>query len=157
TGRTMSRAPQPRQVRKPPGSGEAVMGAWQRGHCIAGKEYRVEAMTLQRPLDARVARQIFGRHDSHVLALLRAAWPQAVGAELGRRTEVVALEGRTLRVRVPDAGWRKALHRVRVDILGRLHDVAGSLAPRQLGFMEGPVGGATAAPPSPTPKAAVPT
>ena len=55
----------------------------------------------------------------------------------------MALEAGTLRVRVPDAGWRKVLHRMRGDILARLYDVAGELAPRRLGFMEAPLGSAT--------------
>lgn len=77
------------------------------------------------------------------LALLKSAWTHAVGPELARRTEVLALEGRTLRVRVPDAGWRKVLHRMQPQILARLHEIAGSLAPGRLGFSEGQV---TAAP-----------
>jgi hypothetical protein len=113
-------------------------------------------MSLQRPLQTNMARQIFGRSDTHVLALLRAAWWQAVGTELGRRTEVVALEGRTLRIRVPDAGWRKVLHRMRGDLLGRLRAIAGSLAPYQLGFVEGKVPGAGPAPPGPSSPPALP-
>jgi len=95
--------------------------------------------------------------------LIQAAWPWAVGEELARRTEVVALDAGTLRVRVPDAGWRKVLHLMRNDILRRLFDVAGEFAPRRLGFMETPPGSAsphalpaaTPAPrPSPRPEAA---
>jgi hypothetical protein len=52
---------------------------------------------------------------------------------------VLALEGRTLRVRVPDAGWRKVLHRMQPQILARLQEIAGSLAPGRLGFSEGQV------------------
>jgi len=72
------------------------------------------------------------------LALLRAAWPRAVGAETARRTELLAIEGSTLRVRVPDARWRKVLHRMQPEILTRLRQLAGDLAPRRLGFSEGP-------------------
>ena len=86
-----------------------------------------------------LARQLFGRSPQHTLAVIRAAWPAAVGAELARRTEVLALEGRVLRVRVPDAGWRKVLHRMRREILSRLHQAVGSLAPSALGFHEGPI------------------
>jgi len=71
------------------------------------------------------------------LALLKSAWPHAVGGELARRTEVLALEGRTLRVRVPDAGWRKVLHRMQPQIVARLRGIAGELAPSRLGFSEG--------------------
>ena len=95
-------------------------------------------MQLQRAASRNLAHQIFGGNEKRVLALLRAAWPAAVGPELARRTEVVALEGRTLRIRVPDAGWRKVLHRMRADIVDRLGSVAGRLAPLRLGFMEAP-------------------
>jgi hypothetical protein len=84
-----------------------------------------------------LARQIFGRTPEHTVALLRAAWPAAVGPELARRTEVLALDGRTLRVRVPDKRWMSVLHRMRRDILDRLRRTAGSLAPTGLGFHEG--------------------
>jgi len=84
-----------------------------------------------------VVQQLFGATPERRLALLRAAWPGAVGPELARRTEVITLDGDALRIRVPDATWRKGLLRMRRDILLRLHRVAGSLAPRQLGFVEG--------------------
>jgi hypothetical protein len=109
-----------------------------------------------------VVQQLFGATPERRLALLRAAWPGAVGPELARRTEVITLDGDALRIRVPDATWRKGLMRMRRDILARLHGVAGSLAPRQLGFVEGggsgphvpaeaeaPLATAPAAPPSP--------
>jgi hypothetical protein len=89
-------------------------------------------------------RRLFGTGERS-LTLLRAAWPSAVGAELSRRTEVVALEGSTLWVRVPDAGWRRVLHRMRGTIRQRLRRVAGELAPARLAFIEGPV----TAPPEP--------
>jgi hypothetical protein len=74
-----------------------------------------------------------------MLALMRAAWPIAVGAELARRTEVAALDGRLLRIRVPDATWQRALLRMRREILARLRDVAGASAPYKLGFVEGAI------------------
>jgi hypothetical protein len=57
---------------------------------------------------------------------------------------------------VPDAGWRKVLHRMRGDILRRLYDVASEFAPRRMGFMEGPLASTSApgrheAPPRATP------
>jgi hypothetical protein len=85
-----------------------------------------------------LASQLFGGHPERQLALLRAAWPAAVGPELARRTEVLGLEGRTLRVKVPDAGWRKVLHRMHRDILSRLYRTAGDLAPARLAFQEAP-------------------
>jgi Dna[CI] antecedent, DciA len=77
--------------------------------------------------------------DRARLALIKSAWPFAVGQELARRTEVLALEGRTLRVRVPDAGWRKVLHRMQPQIVDRLRAIAGELGPWRLGFSEGQV------------------
>ena len=85
-----------------------------------------------------LAARIFGSEPAR-LALIKSAWPFAVGPELARRTEVLALEGRTLRVRVPDAGWRKALHRMQPQIVARLRSVAGDLGPSRLGFSEGQV------------------
>jgi Dna[CI] antecedent DciA-like protein len=79
-------------------------------------------------------------------ALLCAAWPLAVGADLGQRTEVIGIENGTLRVRVPDARWRKVLHRMRREILVRLRATAGPSAPYRLGFVEGPLSFVPAAP-----------
>ena len=80
---------------------------------------------------------LFG--PDRALVLLRAAWPAAVGADLARRTEVVALEAGTLRIRVPDARWRNVLHRMRAQILSQLRAIAGDLAPARLGFLEASV------------------
>jgi hypothetical protein len=117
-------------------------------------------MALQRASPSpRLRGELFGARGERTLVLLRAAWPGAVGEELARRTDLVALEAGILRVRVPDARWRKVLHRMRSDILARLYDVAGEFAPRRLGFMEAPLG-ATVAPCVPhaasTPAAAPP-
>jgi len=91
---------------------------------------------MERAADRDVAEQLFAATPERRLLLLRAAWPRAVGPELARRTEVIALEGSALRIRVPDAGWRKGLLRMRREILGRLRAIAGGLAPRALGFVE---------------------
>jgi hypothetical protein len=96
-------------------------------------------MALRRAEPVSLAAQLFGAHPSRTLALIRAAWPRVVGPELARRTEVVAIEGITLRVRVPDARWQKVLHRMQAELLGRLRAVAGELAPRRLGFVAGSV------------------
>ena len=66
-----------------------------------------------------------------------AAWPLAVGPELSRRTEVLGIERGTLRIRVPDARWRTVLHGMQPEILQRLRQIAGSLAPWRIGFVEG--------------------
>jgi hypothetical protein len=101
-------------------------------------------MRFERASGSDLAARLFGRSAPRTLELLRAAWPKAVGDDVARRTEVVAIEGATLRIRVPDARWRGVLHRMQGDILARLRDVAGTLAPRRLGFMEGAVAAAGA-------------
>jgi hypothetical protein len=93
-------------------------------------------MALEKPDTQGLARRLFPPGSPQRLELVRAAWPLAVGEDLARRTEVLALEGRTLRVRVPDASWRKVLHRLRGPILGKLAAVAGDAAPDRLGFQE---------------------
>jgi hypothetical protein len=103
-------------------------------------------------IHADLAADIFGAAPVRRLVFLKAAWPAAVGAELARRSEVVALDGDLLRIRVPDAIWRKSLWRMRSDLLARLRRIAGSAAPYALGFAEGPVTG-TAREPIPPPPA----
>ncbi len=94
-------------------------------------------MALDRVTTSGLAGRLFQPGSAQALAFLRAVWPGVVGPELARRTEILAIEGATLRLRVADARWRKALHRMQRDVLARLHQVAGSLAPRRLGFTEG--------------------
>jgi hypothetical protein len=108
-------------------------------------------MALRKVEPASLATQLFGAHPSRTMALIRAAWPRVVGPELARRTEVVAIEGITLRVRVPDARWQKVLHRMQPELLGRLRAMAGELAPRRLGFVAGSVPD-----PAPAPRAEPP-
>jgi hypothetical protein len=99
-------------------------------------------MAFARAAGAASVSRLFGQRPAATLALMQAAWPLAVGRELARRTEVLAVEGRALRVRVPDARWRKVLHRMQPQILGQLRLIAGDLAPMRLGFTEGPVAAA---------------
>ena len=88
-----------------------------------------------------LAATLFGGEPARRLILLKAAWPAAVGHELARRSEAVALDGEVLRIRVPDGIWRRNLWAMRSDLLSRLRQVAGRAAPRGLGFVEGPVTG----------------
>jgi hypothetical protein len=89
--------------------------------------------------NSHLAATLFGSSPERSLALLRAVWSAAVGAELARRTQVLALDGQVLRIRVPDAGWRRGIVRVRGEILSRLRQLAGPVAPRMLGIVEGHV------------------
>ena len=109
---------------------------------------------MERISGRSLAARLFGASPARTLALIEAAWPLAVGPELARRTEVLGIEGGTLRVRVPDARWRKVLHRMQPDILAHLREIAGDLAPRRMGFVEGgfqggPPTGTTVAPANP--------
>jgi hypothetical protein len=101
-------------------------------------------MNPQRAVHPSLAVRLFGGDLRGRLALLRAAWPLAVGAELARRTEVLEVQGTTLRVRVPDAAWRKVLHAMQPRLRVRLRDVAGDLAPARLSFQEAPLTGVPA-------------
>jgi Dna[CI] antecedent DciA-like protein len=94
-------------------------------------------MPLTRAGAPDVASRLFGGSPERVRALMQAAWPRAVGAELARRTEILGIEKGLLRVRVPDARWRTVLHRMQPDILRRLREIAGRLAPWRIGFVEG--------------------
>src|SRR5512140_1071016 len=96
-------------------------------------------MAMERPRDPDLAARLFGSSPERALTLMRAAWPAAVGAELARRTELIAFDSGVLRIRVPDATWRRGLWRMRGDILARLRSIAGQAAPRSLGFVEGAV------------------
>ena len=107
-------------------------------------------MALTRAGASDTAARLFGGAPERVRALVRAAWPLAVGPELSRRTEVLGIERGTLRIRVPDARWRTVLHGMQPDILRRLREIAGSLAPFRIGYVEG---GMKDAAPMPVPEA----
>ena len=106
---------------------------------------------MERPRDPDLAARLFGASPERALALMRCAWPAAVGPELARRTEVVSFDAGLLRVRVPDAAWQRNLWRMRGDILARLRAIAGRVSPRSLGFVQGPVSAAPAPEPEPAP------
>jgi len=92
---------------------------------------------MDRPRHPDFAARLFGAKPEHTLALLRAAWPGAVGEELAVRTEVVAFDHGMLRIKVPDMRWQRTLVRMRGFILERLRRVAGRAAPRGLSFVTG--------------------
>jgi hypothetical protein len=108
---------------------------------------------MDRPRSTDLAAKLFGGKPEHTLALLREAWPTAVGEELARRTQPVAFDRGVLRVMVPDLRWQKSLLRMRGDILSRLRRVAGRASPHALGFVTGtlPDPGPPGPPPAPAP------
>jgi hypothetical protein len=94
---------------------------------------------MRRTRPADLAANLFGATPGRRLLLLKEAWPAAVGPDVARRSEVVALDGDLLRIRVPDAVWRKSLWRMRSELLTRLRRISGPAAPHALGFAEGMV------------------
>ncbi len=103
-------------------------------------------MVLERPDEPAWLERAFAA-PARRLTLLREVWPVVVGAELAARTEVLGLEGDTLRVRVAGPGWQRALHRLQRDLLIRLRRTTGRLAPRRIGYLQGAV--ADSRPPQP--------
>ena len=102
---------------------------------------------LKKALSAEAAADVFDAERA--LPLVQACWPAAVGPRLAERTQVLALDGGTLVVRVPDARYTRILFRLRREILERLRLSLGRRAPRQLGFVE-------SATPSPAPPPPMP-
>jgi hypothetical protein len=106
-------------------------------------EYNVgRGRPMRRTTPTDLAASLFGTAPARRLLFLKKAWPAAVGPDLARRSEVVALDGDLLRIRVPDAVWRKSLWRMRSELLTRLRRIAGPAAPHALGFAEGTVSAA---------------
>jgi hypothetical protein len=68
----------------------------------------------------------------------------------------VALDRGVMRVRLPDAAWRRVLLRMRGEILARLARLAGAAAPRRIAFVEGGVA-VLPEPPKAPPPAPLPT
>jgi hypothetical protein len=92
---------------------------------------------MHNPL-SRLARDIFDTPDRRQ-ALLAALWEKVVGPEVARRSRVVGLEDERLRVRLAEGTWRRIVGRMRGEILLRLREAAGPLAPRGLIFVEGSI------------------
>ena len=158
----ISREPQPGHVTMLSGLERGGMPVLQRGQFIVRsterRVYRRGRSAHGPPPRPRLAARLFGSSPERRLALVRCAWPAAVGPELARRTEVISLDGGQLRVRVPDSAWQRTLFRMRGDILARLRAIAGGAAPRSLGFVQGEVKEEPPPPPAaPAPQAAEPS
>jgi predicted nucleic acid-binding Zn ribbon protein len=59
-------------------------------------------------------------------------WPEAVGPEIARHCEPVALRGDVLEARVPSSVWRQQLQLRKPEILAALRRVLGDDAPSDL-------------------------
>jgi len=102
-------------------------------------------VSLRPVLDSHAATELFRSPEAR-LELVRNAWRYVVGPELARRTRVLSIDAAVLRVQVPDGRWRRVLHRLRGTLLNRLAGIAGSAAPRRIGFIEAPLPEAEDAP-----------
>ncbi len=93
-------------------------------------------MAFQKLEAPAFVRDMLAGDPVRIRAFASAFWPQLVGAEIASRTKVLKIENATLVVGVPDASWRRELHRLQPAVLGRLRELLGTSAPRRLGFME---------------------
>jgi predicted nucleic acid-binding Zn ribbon protein len=69
--------------------------------------------------------------------LVRAAWPQAVGARVAAHTRPVAFHESRLVVEVEDLVWQSQLQTMSGQILGRLTEIAGAGKVRCIEFRLG--------------------
>lgn len=58
------------------------------------------------------------------------AWPLVCGSAVAERTQAVSFDGRALKVRVPDAGWRSELEAFSVTYSERLSKLLGASVSR---------------------------
>ena len=65
------------------------------------------------------------------------AWPEIVGDDIARRTEIVSLKFHTLLVKVSGAMWIQELNLMKTQILARVTERLGDDAVRELRFIRG--------------------
>jgi predicted nucleic acid-binding Zn ribbon protein len=70
-------------------------------------------------------------------------WPQAVGPQIARQTETDVLRGGTLFVKTTSPVWVQQLHFMKDDIRGKINNLAGKEAVKDIRFSVGPVAGRT--------------
>ena len=59
------------------------------------------------------------------LELLQRFWPELVGDQLAASTRVIAINGSTVVLNVPDLIWRKQLMRMKKTLLQKLNELWG--------------------------------
>jgi hypothetical protein len=84
--------------------------------------------------------RFFAAAEPHRLAVLKALWPSITGEALANHSEVVGIQGDVMRVRADSASWLKTLRDLKGTLVFRLQQAAGTMAPRGLAFVEGPLG-----------------
>lgn len=83
--------------------------------------------------------RFFAAAEPHRLAVLKALWPSITGEALANHSEVVGIQGEVMRVRADSASWLKTLRDLKGTLVFRLQQAAGTMAPRGLAFVEGPL------------------
>lgn len=83
--------------------------------------------------------RFFAAAEPHRLAVLKALWPSITGEALANHSEVVGLQGDVMRVRADSGSWLKTLRDLKGTLVFRLQQAAGTMAPRGLAFVEGPL------------------
>ena len=68
------------------------------------------------------------------LQVLQNLWPTLVGRELGAVTKVVALQGTTVVLNVPDQIWRRQLIRIKGQLLAKLNEPWASAFITEIAF-----------------------
>lgn len=80
------------------------------------------------------------------------AWPEIVGADIARRTEVASLKFHTAVVKVTSAMWIQELNLMRAQILTRLREKLGDDSVRELRFIRGALSRRPPSRPRPAPR-----
>ena len=91
------------------------------------------------PLSSPSLPRFFAAAEPHRLAVLKALWPVIAGEAVAHHSEVVGIQGDVMRVRADSASWLKTVRDLKGTLIVRFQSAAGSLAPRALAFVEGPV------------------
>jgi hypothetical protein len=64
-------------------------------------------------------------------------WPEAVGAQIARRTEVTGVKFHTAVIKVSGAMWIQELNLMKPQILSRVRDALGDDSVRDIRFVQG--------------------
>src|SRR5207302_5277504 len=83
--------------------------------------------SARQDLHSLAARVLKGTNPEEAVML---AWPLACGSAVAERSQAVAFENGTLRVRVPDRGWQSQLEAFSTQYSHKLSSLTGSVVSR---------------------------
>jgi predicted nucleic acid-binding Zn ribbon protein len=72
--------------------------------------------------------------DQLDLTLLQKLWPRLAGENLASATQVVAIQGSTVVINVPDLVWRRQLARMKVQLLRKINELWESQRITEIAF-----------------------